>query len=184
MRTLNALLISSAAARFAAEVLAASGLADELAFRNDQLAAGIDVAGVAAHLEAFEHGVVDAHVVGCGGDGVLGVGIPEDDVGVAAGGEHALLRIHAEDARGRGGDEFDEAIEGEVALAHAVMMEELQAVFDARAAVGNLGEVVFAERLLIFEAERAVVGGDDLQIVFAQAVPELGLIASSRAGAA
>ena len=36
-------------------------------------------------------------------------------------------------------------------------------MLDARAAVGNLGEVVFAQFLLFLEAERAVIGGDDLQ---------------------
>ena len=63
-------------------------------------------------------------------------------------------------------------------------MQQLQAVLDAGAAVGNLGEVVFAERLLIFKAERAVVGGDDLQVVLAQALPQLRLILASRAAAA
>ena len=35
----------------------------------------------------------------------------------------------------------------------------------------TVDEVVFAEDLLIFKAERAVVGRDDLKIVFAQAIP-------------
>ena len=69
-------------------------------------------------------------------------------------------------------------------LPYAVMMQQLQSVFDARAAIGNLREVVFAQRLLIGKAERAMIGRDHLQIVRAQAFPELRLVAASRAAAA
>src|SRR6266568_3436183 len=49
-------------------------------------------------------------------------------------------------------------------------------MLDARAAVGNFGEVVFAQFFLFLEAERAVVGGDDLESVFGEALPEFFLI--------
>ena len=68
--------------------------------------------------------------------------------------------------------------------AHAVMMQQLQPVLDARTAVGNLGEVVLAQSLLILKAERAMIGRDHLQIVFAQALPQFGLVLASRAAAA
>ena len=68
---------------------------------------------------------------------------------------------------------LDEAIERELALIHAVMIDQLQPILDAGAAVGNLGEIVFAEHLLVFEAERAMVGGDHLQVVVLQTVPQL-----------
>jgi hypothetical protein len=42
------------------------------------------------------------------------------------------------------------------------VIHELHAVFDAGAAVGDLGEIVFAKNLLVFETEWAVVGGDHL----------------------
>ena len=83
-----------------------------------------------------------------------------------------FLRIHAEDARGRGGGDFDEAIERELSGVDAVVIDQLQAVLDARAAVGDLGEIVLAEDLLVFEAERAMVGGDHLQVIVLEAVPE------------
>jgi hypothetical protein len=94
----------------------------------------------------------------------------------------ALLRIHAEDARGRGRGDLHEAIERDFARVHAVVIDQLQAVLDARAAVGDLGEIVFAEHLLIFEAERAMVGGDHLQMIVLQAVPQLRLMIFSRSG--
>ncbi len=61
-----------------------------------------------------------------------------------------------------------------------MMMDELEAVFDARAAVGDLGEIVYAQLLLIFETEGTVVGRDDLKMIVAQALPELVEILSSR----
>ena len=49
-------------------------------------------------------------------------------------------------------------------------------MLDAGAAVGNFGEVVLAEFFLFLEAEGAVVGGDDLQRVFREALPEFFLM--------
>ena len=115
-------------------------------------------------------------MVGLGADGVVLVGIPEDQIGVAARGEHALLRIHAEDPRRRRRHQLDETIDGEISLPHAVVVQQLQSVLDARPAVGNLREVVLAQRLLIREAEWAVVRGHDLKVVLLQAFPQLGLV--------
>src|SRR6266702_329004 len=55
-------------------------------------------------------------------------------------------------------------------------IHKTQAVLDARATVGNFGEIVLAEFLLLLEAEGAVVGGDDLQRVLREALPELFLM--------
>src|SRR5215470_18074268 len=52
------------------------------------------------------------------------------------------------------------------------MVEKLETIFDAGTAIGNFGEVVFAESLLVFEAERTVVGGDNLQVIVFEAVPQ------------
>ena len=71
-------------------------------------------ARVARNLPAFEHGVVRRHALRRGGDGVVGVRVPEQDVGVFARGELALLR-HAEDARGRRAAELDELLRRDAA---------------------------------------------------------------------
>ena len=42
-------------------------------------------------------------------------------------------------------------------------------MLDAGAAVGNFGEVVAAHFFLFLEAERAVIGRDDLQVVVLRA---------------
>jgi len=57
-----------------------------------------------------------------------------------------------------------------------VVIDQLQAVLNARSAVGDLSEIVFAEYLLVREAEGAMVGGDHLQVIVLEAVPKLGLV--------
>src|SRR5450759_993076 len=108
----------------ALQIVAASRFAEELAGIHDDLAAREHGTRVAGDFVAFEHGVIDAHVVGGGADGVERVGVPEDEVGVAAGGDFALPGIHAEDAGGRGGSEFHEAVERELTLVDAVVIQE------------------------------------------------------------
>src|SRR6267154_2429018 len=49
-------------------------------------------------------------------------------------------------------------------------------MFDAGAAIWNLREVVSAHLLLLLEAKRTMVGGDDLQRVARQSLPEFFLI--------
>src|SRR6266850_8161085 len=49
-------------------------------------------------------------------------------------------------------------------------------MLDAGAAVRNFGEVVLAEFLLFLETKRAVVGGDNLQSVLGEALPEFFLV--------
>src|SRR5450756_531781 len=165
-------LLPGSAMGGALQIVAASRFAEELAAIHDDLAAREHGARVAGDFVAFEHGVIDAHVMSGGADGVERGGVPDDEVGVAAGGDFALAGIHAEDARRGSGGEFHEAIERELALVDAVVIHELQAVFDAGAAVGNLGEIVLAERLLVGETEGAVVGRDHLKVIVLEPLPE------------
>ena len=67
------------------------GVAGELAIGDDLLAAAVDGLGVAVDAPAFEHAVVGVHCLGGGGDGVVGLGVPEEEVGVLAFGDDALL---------------------------------------------------------------------------------------------
>ena len=127
-----------------------------------------------ADLPAFEHAVVGVHVLGGGGDGVVGLWVPEEEVGVFAFGYNAFA-CEAEDAGWVGADEGYELLRGEEAGVDAVVPEELEAVFDAGAAVGDFGEVVLSERLLL-GGKRAVVGGDDLQAAVGEGGPEGGVI--------
>ena len=90
---------------------------------------------------------------------VLVVGVPDDDVGVAARGDDPLLRVHAEHPRRRGAARLDPALERQLAGDDA-LVDQLHAVLDTADAVGDRGEVADAQLLLVLHAERAVVGAD------------------------
>ena len=66
--------------------------------------------GIAFHVEAFEHGIIHAHVMRRGADGVVGIRIPEHDIGVAANGNLALLGIQAEQFGWSGGNKFHKTV--------------------------------------------------------------------------
>ena len=55
-------------------------------------------------------------------------------------------------------------------------VDEAEPVLNARAAVRDFREVVFAHFLLLLEAKRAVIGGNHLQSVFRQSLPEFFLV--------
>src|SRR5262245_10409805 len=110
-RTFGSGSLPGSAAGGASQVGPPARAAPQSSVFDDEFAAGENVAGVAAHAKAFEHGIVHAHVVGLSADNVLGLGVPDDDVGVAAGSESSLLRIHPEDFGGSGGNDFDKSIQ-------------------------------------------------------------------------
>lgn len=142
---------------------------------DDGLAArqhGLDLPGDPLPLV---HRVVDVHVVRLGGQGLLGLRVVDDDVGVGARRDGALLGVEAEHpGRGRAGD-LDPAAPADVPVDDG-LMEQIHPVLHARQPVGDLGEVAAAHLLLPGEAERAVVGGDHLEVVGAQSAPEGGLV--------
>ena len=49
-------------------------------------------------------------------------------------------------------------------------------MLNARASVGNLREVVAPQLFLLLEAERAVIGGNNLQLILLQATPQSFLV--------
>src|SRR3954462_7170720 len=82
---------SQCGARASFEEFSVAGLAEVLAVFDDGFAAGEDGFGLAFDLPAFEEAVVAVHVVGLGADRALFVGVEDDDVGVGADGDGALL---------------------------------------------------------------------------------------------
>src|SRR5215510_2056835 len=106
-----------------------------------------------------------------GADGVLAVGIEDDEIGVTAHGNCALTRVKSEKLGGSGRNQLDEAIHAEASLCYAARIHQAHAMLDSRTTVGNLGEVSDAEFLLLLEAERAVVGRDDLQVIVLKSLP-------------
>ena len=147
---------------------AIAGATDIIAFVDHDLAARQHGLGVALHLEAFIGAVVDIGVMGPavkGADHLFARRIEDHDVGIAADGDGALFRKQAENLRRRGRGQLDEAIERDMPLADAIMVDQAHAALDAGTAVGNLAEVVAPQFLLLLEAERAMVGRDDIERV-------------------
>ncbi len=147
----------------ATEELAGAGSADEFSGFDDGAAAGENGFGRAFDFDALEHGIVHAHVVRLRADDFFVVGIEDHQVRVGADGDRAFARIQAEEFCGAVETSCDKAIRGKMLAVDAAGVDQAQAMLDARAAVGNFGEVVLAQFFLLLEAERAMVGGDDLQ---------------------
>ena len=89
-----------------------------------------------------------------------------------ADGDRALARVEAEELRRLRREQVDHPVERDPARADAEVVDHLQPVLEARAAVRDLREVVFPERLLPVPEERAVVGRDRRERVGAHRVPE------------
>lgn len=161
-----------------------TGSAGVLAPVDDDFAAREDRVDASGDPLALVRRVVHVHVVGLGGDDLLGVRIVEDDVGVGARRDGALLGVEAEHpGRARAGD-LDPAAAADVPVQDG-LVEEVHPVLHPGQAVGDLREVAAAELLLAAEAERAVVGGDHLEVVGPQAPPQgrLVLARAQRGGA-
>ena len=100
------------------------------------------------------------------------VGIEDDEVGVGARLNRALARKEAEELGGLRRGRLDESVQVDAARRHAVRVEQMHAIFDARNAVGDFGEVAAAHFLLLVEVEGGVIGGDRVDLAAGQRVPE------------
>src|SRR5258707_834055 len=167
---------SDACVGLAAEELAGAGAANEFAGVDDRLAAGENGFWYAGNLDSFEHRVVHTHVMRCGADDLLFAGVEDDDVSVGAYRDSSLAWEEAEKFCGRCRDYLHETVCGEAFAVDATGVDQAETMLDAGAAVGDFGEVVFAHFFLLLEAKRAVIGGDDLQGVAREALPEFFLM--------
>src|SRR5580698_7101341 len=107
---------------------------------------------------------------------MLAPGIENDKIGVAAHSNRPLARIQSKQLRRRRRDKFDKAVHAESPAGYTTGVDQAHAMLHAWAAVGNLGEVVFAQFFLFFEAEWAVVSGNDLQMNPLQSIPQFFLM--------
>src|SRR5690349_1667978 len=90
----------SSTPRFSFQELSRARLAGELAVVDDDFAAGEDGLGGARDFPAFVGVVVHLHVERLRGEGLLLLGIEDDEVGVRARRDRALAGEEAEDLRG------------------------------------------------------------------------------------
>src|ERR1700756_5256238 len=86
---------SQAGVGLAAEELAGAGAADEFSGVDDGAAAGENRLGRAFDLDALEHGIVHAHVMGFGADDFFVIGIEEHEIGIRADGDGSFAGIEA-----------------------------------------------------------------------------------------
>jgi len=99
--------------RLAAEKLACAWAAYELSCVNHSASAGEHLSRRPLGLNALEHGIVHAHVVGFCADDLFFAGVENYQVSVGANRDGSFAGIETEQFCGCGGDEFDEAIGGE-----------------------------------------------------------------------
>src|SRR5436190_1889644 len=150
--------------------------AGELPIADDHRAAAEDDVRPALDLASLIAGVVDVHVMRLRADRVPRVRVVDHEVGVRADRDRALRGKHPEELRRRRGDGLDPALLRDPAGDHATVVEQVDAVLHAGQPVRDLAEVAVAERLLALEVERAMVRGDELEVVLDQAPPELVLV--------
>src|SRR5208337_3818769 len=86
--------------------------------------------------------------------------------------DDALARVEPEHPRRRRGDHLHPALNRDLSP-HDTLKDEVDAVLDARKPVRDLGEVATPELLLLLEAERAVIGRDNRQVVGPKPAPQL-----------
>src|SRR6266849_8987055 len=107
-----------------------------------------------------------------GADRVLPVGIKNHKVGITANGNRTLARVEAEELRRSRRNQFHEAIHAETSLRDAAGVDQAHAVLHTGTAVGNLGEIAAPQFLLFLETEWTVIGGDHLEVIALQTIPE------------
>ena len=84
----------------------------------------------ADHLAPLEGRVVDPHVQRLLAEHVALLGVPHEEVGVGADGDRALPRVEAEDLRGRGRRDLDEAVHRDPPRAHAAVPQQVEPRLD------------------------------------------------------
>src|SRR6202050_4397199 len=149
---------SHAGVRLPPEEFSATRFAHEFSVFDNRAPAREHAFREPLHFDSLEHRVIDFHVMRRRADHLLGIRIEHDEIGIRAHGDRALARIESEKLRRSGGDKLHETVRRKPSAVHAARINQAQTVLDARAAVGDFREVVFAKLLLFLHAERAVIG--------------------------
>ena len=153
-----------------------SGTAQKLVRSSTTRPRESTMSGMPVTLDALEHRVVHSHVVSLGADRVFALGIEDHEIGVAADRDRSFARIQTKKLRRSGGNQFDKSIHAETSLGDAAGINQTHAMFNAGPAVWNLGEVAASEFFLLLETEWTVIGGNNLQMIALETVPEFFLM--------
>src|SRR5215469_6878857 len=109
-------------------------------------------------------------------DCVLAIGIEDHDIGIAAGCNRTLSWIQTEQLGRCSRNQFHEPVHAEATFSDTAGEDQAHTMFYTRPAVWNFRKVVFAEFLLLLEAEGTVICGDNLQMVPLQSIPQFFLM--------
>src|SRR6516164_321046 len=109
-------------------------------------------------------------------DRLLPIGIKNDNIGVGTHGNRAFARKQTEDLSRSCRCQFDKTIQADPSLSNASVEDKAQPILHTRAAVRNFREIIAAEFLLFFEAERTMVSGNHLQVINSKSLPQLLLV--------
>lgn len=99
-----------------------------------------------------------------GGNGAFPVGIPDDNVSVRADGYNALSRIQVKNFCSIRAGDRNESRGVHYASVYTLLPEHRHSILHTIHTVGNLGEIIFAQSLLL-GVERAIVAADNLKII-------------------
>src|SRR5450756_2104964 len=143
-------------------------------YRN--LPAHRDMARPPLKFPAFKRAVIEVHALRLHRDFAAIVWIKYHQVGVRAGLDRALAREQIEGLRHLRAGDIYERMQVDLPRLHTVGVQQVDAFFERRDAVGDFGEIIFAHRLLGLEIKRRMIGGNSLHQPVPQSVPENCLI--------
>ncbi len=148
--------------------------ADPVAVLHEHLSAQHGRRHAARELPAVPEAVVAGGVQLVEADRVPGRGVDEDQVGVAADGDHALARVEPEQPGGRLGGELHELLDGEPVLRDPLGEQHVHPRLDAVVAAGHVVDHEAGQLGRARDGE--VVGGHGVQVAEGDGRPERVLV--------
>src|SRR4029450_7414419 len=153
------------------QVLAVTLRTDEAGIVDQQSAAGHHPVHMAVDLKPLPGGVVHVHVVRLL---ITSRGMArrviDHQIGIGTWLNHAFFALETEHQRRSCGGQLDPPGQRDPA-SDPPLVHQIHAVLDSPDAIGNRPEIIEPELFLFLHAERAVIGGDDLQVVGPQRLP-------------
>lgn len=135
-----------------------AGLTEELSVLCDNSSANCYRVRAAFDLETFEGVIVQIHLVSLSGDFAAVGRVVDDQVGISAQLNRAFAREEAEDFGRVRARRRDELMQVDPATIDAVGVVEVDAVFETRNAIRDLGEIIAPHEFLGREIEGRVIG--------------------------
>lgn len=115
-------------------------------------------------------------MMGLRADRMLALWIENHQVGIASHGDRSLARIKSEQFCRRCRSQFYKTIHAKTPARYASRENQAHAMLNSRPSVRNLCEIVAAQFFLLFETERAMIGGNHLQMIARQSIPQFFLV--------